>query len=317
MPSAPGAERLEGFDPFSLKRLIGDLLLPPIGFMLLALAGFVFARIRWFQSVGRNPPRRRRPTDAGPRAVSWRVWPVRVGNAATLVGLLLALAFSTPLVGDLLMAHLEAPYELLDAPPDRLPRERAAAWKASPAVAPQAIVLLSGGLVSDGASSARDNRLSPGSVERALHAARLVGQTGLPLLISGGTVRDGVMSEAEALKRLLERDLSVRVRWLETRSRDTADNAAMSARLLRPAGIERVLLVTHAYHMQRAEMLFTRAGLTVIPAPHGFLGASFEQAIKRPVPSMQGLSTAWLASREYLGLLWYRLLPWLSSIGLH
>ncbi|MGE0310844.1 MAG: YdcF family protein [Lautropia sp.] len=308
---------MEGSDLFFLKRLLGDLLLPPTGFLLLALAGFVFARIRWFQSVGRSLPRRQRVTDAGLRIHAWRVWPVRVGNGLTVVGILLALVSSSPTAGGLLIAQLEAPYELLDAPPERLPQARAVQWKAAPALAPQAIVVLSGGLEPDGASSPHDNRLSSHSVARAIHAARLARQTRLPLLISGGTVRDGVMPEAEAMKALIERDLSVPVRWVEGRSRDTAENAEFSARILVPAGIQRVLLVTQAFHMQRAEMLFTRAGLTVIPAPHGFRGASFEQAIARPVPSLEGLSDTWLASREYLGLLWYRVLPWLYSIGLH
>lgn len=308
---------MNDFDPFILKRLIADLLLPPTGFLLLALAGFLFARITWFQSAGRGLPRRRRVTDAGLRANSWRVWPVRLGNGLTVLGILLALLFSTPMVGELLMAQLESPYERLDAAPERLPLERAAEWKAKPALAPQAIVLLSGGMVADGESSKRENRLSINSVERAIHAARLAKATRLPLLITGGTVRDGVTSEAAAMKALIERDLGGSVRWVETRSRDTAGNAELSARILRPAGIERVLLVTQAFHMQRAEMLFRREGLTVIPAPHGFRGASFEQAIAHPFPNLEGLSATWLACHEYLGLLWYRLTPWLSSIGPH
>ena len=307
----------DGFDPVLLKRLVGDLLLPPTGFLLLALAGFVFARIRWFQSVGRGVPSRRRVSDAGLRANSWRTWPVWVGNGLCASGIMLALVFSTPAIGELLMARLEAPYESLDPAPERLPTARVAQWKADPSRAPQAIVVLSGGMVGDGESSGRANRLSANSVERTLHAARLAKETRLPVLISGGIVDDGVTPEAEAMRRLLERDLGVAVKWVETRSRDTAENAALSARMLRSNGIDRVLLVTQAFHMQRAELLFMRSGLQVSPAPHGFRGAPFDRAVRKPLPNLEGLASARLACHEYLGLLWYRLVPWLSSIGLH
>lgn len=308
---------MEDFDPFILKRLIGDLLLPPTGFLLLSLVGFVFARITWFQSVGRGVPRRSRVTDAGLRANSWRVWPVRVGNGVTVLGILLAMLFATPMVGESLMAQLEAPYERLDEAPERLPLARAGDWKAQPSKAPQAIVVLSGGMVADGVSSPRENRLASHSVERAIHAARLAKAMRLPVLVSGGIVSNGAISEAEAIKQLIERDLGGSVRWIESRSRDTAENAALSARLLRGAGIDRILLVTQAFHMQRAQLLFEQAGLAVIPAPHGFRGASVAQAITHPWPNLHGLTSSYIACREYLGLLWYRLAPWLSSIAPH
>ena len=51
----------------------------------------------------------------------------------------------------------------------------------------------------------------------------------------------------------------------EERSRNTQENAEMSARLLRERGIEKVLLVTSALHMRRAVHLFMQQGLLVHP----------------------------------------------------
>lgn len=51
----------------------------------------------------------------------------------------------------------------------------------------------------------------------------------------------------------------------EERSRNTRENAEMSARLLRERGIQKVLLVTSALHMRRAVHLFEQQGLVVHP----------------------------------------------------
>ncbi len=59
----------------------------------------------------------------------------------------------------------------------------------------------------------------------------------------------------------------VPVRWLEGESRNTAENAHFSAAMLAGAGIERVALVSQAWHLPRASAEFERAGLEVVAAP--------------------------------------------------
>jgi uncharacterized SAM-binding protein YcdF (DUF218 family) len=75
---------------------------------------------------------------------------------------------------------------------------------------------------------------------------------------------------ATSMQRALETELGVRVRWLESRSTTTAENARYSAELLRGSGIERVLLVTHAWHMPRAQASFQRHGIATTAAPTAF-----------------------------------------------
>ena len=67
----------------------------------------------------------------------------------------------------------------------------------------------------------------------------------------------------------LSRDFGVTARWIESRSRDTFQNAQYSAPLLRAQGVTRILLVTDALHEHRAAAEFAAAGLAVRPAPTG------------------------------------------------
>ncbi len=103
------------------------------------------------------------------------------------------------------------------------------------------------------------------ALERLRAGARLARTTRLPVLLSGGVVWDG-RPEAEMMKEVMD-EFGVPVRWVESRSRDTADNARESAALLRAAGLSRVALVTHAFHMRRSMEEFRRAGLVPVAEP--------------------------------------------------
>ncbi|NLD53702.1 MAG: YdcF family protein [Burkholderiaceae bacterium] len=267
--------------PFGAKSLLSAWLLPPVSLFLLALLGLLLMR--------------RRP---------------RLGGFLAIVALLAGIALSTPLAARSLMRWVEQPYAQLDPAPQRLPRERLAALAKSPAEAPQAIVVLTGGAVADGVASNQPNRVSSLTLERALHAHRVARLTGLPLLLTGGVTAQGGEPEARLMRAVLEGDFGTPVKWLETRSRDTAENAAFTRDVLQPAGIRRVLLVTHGYHMRRAQEAFERVGFTVTPAPHSFMAGPARFRWRDLIPSRGALAAAQLASHEILGLAWYRLLRW-------
>jgi len=87
-------------------------------------------------------------------------------------------------------------------------------------------------------------------------------------LLSGGSdPTPGTSSEAAALSLLL-RDLGVPAdaMLLEGKSRNTHENAHFSAAMLRERGLDQVLLVTSALHMQRALKTFEGEGLNALPA---------------------------------------------------
>lgn len=129
----------------------------------------------------------------------------------------------------------------------------------------QAILVLAGGTVTDAPEYGGDT-VTVLSLERARYGAKLARERGLPVAVSGGTVFGG-RPEAEVIGDLLEREMATPVKWREPGSRNTHENAAGSARLLLPAGVRHVLLVTHAVHMRRARRELEAVGFQVTPAP--------------------------------------------------
>lgn len=92
---------------------------------------------------------------------------------------------------------------------------------------------------------------------------------------------------------------------------NTRDEAAQTLRLVRERGWKRVLLVTSAFHMERAQRTFVAAGVPVHPVAcdfqtHRVPAASFPNNI-RLCPRAEDLNTLTLWWHETLGGLAYRL----------
>jgi uncharacterized SAM-binding protein YcdF (DUF218 family) len=239
-------------------------------------------------------------------AIGLALWRRRPRAARILAGGgLAALAvLSTPAGARLFVAPLERLTAPLQAP------ERAGA---------QAIVVLAAGRVRH--APEYDNRDNPDYVTlaRLRYAAHLQRRTGLPVLVSGGNGSSGVdpdpddraWTKADAMAAALREDFGVPVQWVEGRSRDTAENAAFSAAMLRADGIKRILLVTDALHMPRARAAFERAGFDVVSAPTLFFSRQ-PLPLHSWVPSPEGMRRSWYALYELIGIAWYRL-RWAGS----
>ena len=105
-------------------------------------------------------------------------------------------------------------------------------------------------------------------------------QDGLaPRLVLSGGGRSGV-SESQVM-RALACDAGVPPVHLhcEAASRNTAENALFSAKLLREAGWHRVVLVSHRTHLFRARLLFRLVGIEVV-ACAGVSSRSFATALR-------------------------------------
>jgi uncharacterized SAM-binding protein YcdF (DUF218 family) len=172
---------------------------------------------------------------------------------------------------------------------------------------PQAIVVIGGGSRLAERDFPHPEYVRANTLERLVHGAWVARLAQLPVLVSGGPPQPQRASEASLMKRTLETSLATPVRWVEDVARDTAGNARLSAAILRAQGIRHVILVTHAYHMPRARASFERAGLTVLPAPHGFSGTPSHATLRSLLPSGDAALIAYRASHELVGKLWYAL----------
>jgi uncharacterized SAM-binding protein YcdF (DUF218 family) len=168
----------------------------------------------------------------------------------------------------------------------------------------QAMVVL-GGAVSPPMRGQTEIDLKSGA-DRVWYAARLfhAGKAPLVLLSGGGDLEHQAFSEARAMAVFLQ-DLGVPAQAiaLEETSRNTRQNAAFSAALLKARGIEHILLVTSALHMPRALALFKAQGLQVTPAPTDFVASHDPPSdLQAWLPDAGALNGSALAMKELVGL---------------
>ena len=173
----------------------------------------------------------------------------RLGRALAALGIILLLLLSTPAVAWLLLRAVNS------APPLDIANAKTT----------HAIVILGGGVRRNAVEYGGDT-LARLTLERVRYGAVVARQTGLPVLVTGGSAEGGV-PEAVLMREMMEKELGIDVRWTEESSRDTRENALGSAKVLAAAGIKRVVLVAHGFDMRRAVAEFARVGLDVVPAP--------------------------------------------------
>jgi len=172
------------------------------------------------------------------------------------------------------------------------------------------VVLVLGGGAFPLAPEYGESHLTARSMERLHYGLWLARQLQAPVMVSGGAGLAGGPGPAEAdvAARIASRDFGRPLRWQETASRDTRENARQSLQLLRNEGITEVFLVTHSWHMRRAlrafanEAALTGFGARIVPAPMG-QAAQDARPVLRWLPSPEGYRRVYQALREMIGLL--------------
>jgi uncharacterized SAM-binding protein YcdF (DUF218 family) len=184
----------------------------------------------------------------------------------------------------------------------------------------EAIVVLGGG--TQPALYPRSTVEVGGAGDRVIYAAHLYHQGTAPhILVSGGYI--AALSEhaapvsedmAELLVMLGVPETAI---WQEAESRNTYENAVYSRAFLDERGIDRIILVTSAFHMPRAVGLFEYQGFDVIPAPtdYAVTQAGWENLwqpnltaqLFNVFPDVSNLDDTTRVVKEYLGILLYRL----------
>ncbi len=173
---------------------------------------------------------------------------------------------------------------------------------------PGAIVVLSGDLQPALVGETTTWRVGPLTLERERVGAALARRTKLPVLVTGGKIHPWTPTLAGLMADSMAQDFAVPVRWQEAESVDTWENARDSAAVLRPEGIARVYVVTHAWHMRRALVAFRRAGLDPVAAPVLLDDVPQLHAFAF-LPSVHAWEEGYFALHELIGLAWYEIRP--------
>ena len=251
-----------GYAEFLVVKVLGNLVVPPGGLIVLGGLGLVLL------PVAR-----------------------RLAVFLSIASVLLLYALSTDFVAGALERGLQVHPAL---PPD------------AEVPGAGAIVVLGAGTYREPPEYAGPHAVGRFTLERMRYAASLHRRTGLPLLVTGGRTFLGTPPAAAAMALSFQEDFGIGVRFVEDRSRNTAENAVRSAELLGAAGISRIVLVTHAMHMSRAVHAFEEQGLEVVPAPTALAEAAPAVSVAW-LPAASAFSRSAFALHEYVGLLWYRL----------
>ncbi len=257
---------LLGIEPW--KPVLSALILPPVPFLVLVLVGarLILPRRGWGWSL----------------------------IAVSVLGLWFSACNITADALERAVLHV----------PASLSRERITALRAArPTDA--AIVVLGGG-VEPYAPEYGVSNLRFASLERLRYGLWLARQTGLPVAFSGGIgwSLDQATPEAEIAARIAAEDFRLPLRWTETLSRDTRENAARTVAMLQKAGIHHLVLVTHGWHMPRALLLFRHAAegrdIDIEAAPMG-LARRDGRPVFDWLPTVRGFMRVHDALHEIIG----------------
>jgi uncharacterized SAM-binding protein YcdF (DUF218 family) len=200
---------------------------------------------------------------------------------------------SMPYVAGALMSHLETNYPPVAA--RNLPRA-------------DAIVLLGGAI--RGKASPETLADMSGVGDRLVFAVAAFNAGKAPVVLVTGGAREGEVPEASLIRDILvtmgiPRDKIV----LETRNRVTRDNGRFIPETLAGMGVESVLLVTSAFHMRRAMLVFEPLELTIYPAPSDYqvLMRDGGPSLADFFPSVKALQRTTWAFHEQVGYWYYKL----------
>lgn len=169
-----------------------------------------------------------------------------------------------------------------------------------------AIVILGGGTYFRAPEYAGQDTVNQQTLQRLRYGAWLQRETARPILVTGGRPLGNRLSEAQQMRAILEQDFRVPVRWIEGTSDNTFENAYQSYSLLQAQGVQRIYLVTHAWHMPRAAEVFRRVGFDVIEAPTGFT-TNYQTDALDFLPDAEALLDSRTFVHEVIGLAWYQL----------
>ena len=176
---------------------------------------------------------------------------------------------------------------------------------------PKAItgIVMLGGAVDIHITQARGSEAWNDQAERITTVAELANKfPNARIILSGGAGKpDGVNESTITKQALVAMGLPDARLELETKSRNTCENATQSVLVATPKAEEVWLLVTSASHMPRAMACFRAANFLVVPYPVDYHTRGVEDLRRMQESAVDGLAEVDLAAHEWVGLISYRI----------
>ena len=211
----------------------------------------------------------------------------------SLTGVAILFIFSMPIISGKLIAYLESDFELI---------------KPSKVETADAVVVLSGMVSTIKTKDGLDYEWG-GAVDRFFTGIDLFNLNKAPTLIfTGGKlpwsigIPEGEFLREEAIKLgIPEKDI------LLTENVENTDQEAKAIKKLLSLDDPKVILVTSAFHMPRAQLVFEAAGISVIPFPVDFRIGAQKITFMSFIPSAGSFEAASFFVREMIGRTYYNL----------
>ena len=211
----------------------------------------------------------------------------------SLTGVIILVILSMPIVSDKLIAYLESDYELI---------------KPSKVESADAVVVLSGMVKTIQTKNGLDYEWGE-AADRIFAGIDLFKSNKAPVLIlTGGKLPWSIgVPESEYLRDVAI-DLGVPKKdILITENVENTDQEAKAIKKILLLDNPKVILVTSAFHMPRAQLVFEAAGINVIPFPVDFIIGAEKLTFMSFIPSAGSFASTSFFVREMIGRTYYSL----------
>ena len=211
----------------------------------------------------------------------------------SLIGVFILIVCSLPIVSDKLVAYLESDYQLN---------------KSSNIEPADAIVVLSGMIKTINSKQGLDYEFG-GAVDRIFAGIDLFKEEKAPkLILTRGKLPWSIgIPEGEYLKDFAIKNGISENHIFLTENVENTDQEAKAIQKLLSKDNPRVILVTSAFHLPRARIVFEAADINVVPFPVDFLKGLSKLTFMSFIPSANALSGTSFFVREMIGRVYYNL----------
>jgi uncharacterized SAM-binding protein YcdF (DUF218 family) len=211
----------------------------------------------------------------------------------SIIGIFILIVCSLPIVSDKLVAYLESDYQLS---------------KPSTIEPADSIVVLSGMIRTINSKDGLDYEFGEAS-DRIFAGINLFKEKKAPkLILTRGKLPWSVgIPEGEYLKEIAINNGISENNILLTENVENTDQEAKAIKKLLSDDKSKVLLVTSAFHMPRAQKVFEAADINVVPFPVDFQKGLSKITFMSFMPSANALSETSFFVREMMGRIYYNL----------